>query len=134
MNHAWSWTSSDTARAAFGHAYATLTHGRAALKIMLTTYFGGSATICDTALALPVHGLHVDLVRAPEQLDAVVAGARPDLVLSLGVIDGRNVWRTDLNAILDRVEPVVASGRAGRARALLLAAAHADRSGAGDEP
>ena len=58
-----------------------------------------------------MHGLHVDLVRAPEQLDAVVAGARPDLVLSLGVIDGRNVWRADLDAILDRIEPVVASGR-----------------------
>jgi 5-methyltetrahydropteroyltriglutamate--homocysteine methyltransferase len=102
---------SDRARAAFGLAYATLTHDTAPLKIMLTTYFGALADNLPTALALPVHGLHVDLVRAPEQFDAVVAGARPGLVLSLGVIDGRNVWKTDLNAILDRVEPVVASGR-----------------------
>ena len=58
-----------------------------------------------------MHGLHVDLVRAPEQLDAVLAGACPDLVLSLGVIDGRNIWAADLNAILDRIEPIVASGR-----------------------
>jgi 5-methyltetrahydropteroyltriglutamate--homocysteine methyltransferase len=78
---------------------------------MLTTYFGALADNLPAALALPVHGLHVDLVRAPEQFDAVVAGARPDLVLSLGVIDGRNVWKSDLNTILDRVEPVVASGR-----------------------
>ena len=102
---------SDKARAAFSLAYATLTHDTAPLKIMLTTYFGALADNLPAALALPVHGLHVDLVRAPEQFDAVVAGARPDLVLSLGVIDGRNVWKTDLNAILDRVEPVVASGR-----------------------
>jgi 5-methyltetrahydropteroyltriglutamate--homocysteine methyltransferase len=101
---------SDTARAAFGDAYAALTSGSAP-KIMLTTYFGGLADNLPTVLALPVHGLHVDLVRAPEQLDAVVARARPELVLSLGVIDGRNVWATDLNAILDRIEPVVASGR-----------------------
>jgi 5-methyltetrahydropteroyltriglutamate--homocysteine methyltransferase len=102
---------SDTARTAFGDAYATLTNGSASPKIMLTTYFGSLADNLSTALALPVHGLHVDLVRAPEQLDAILAGARPDLILSLGVIDGRNVWAADLNAILDRIEPVVASGR-----------------------
>ena len=102
---------SDAARAACGDAYAALTNETPAPRIMLTTYFGSLADNLPTALALPVHGLHVDLVRAPEQLDAVVAGARTDLVLSLGVIDGRNIWATDLNAILDRLEPVVASGR-----------------------
>ncbi len=80
-------------------------------SLMLTTYFGALGDNLATALALPVHGLHVDLVRAPEQLEAVLAGARDDLVLSLGVIDGRNVWKADLNAILDRVEPIVAAGR-----------------------
>ena len=102
---------SDTARAAFGDAYTALASGTASPKIMLTTYFGSLADNLSTALALPVHGLHVDLVRAPEQLDAIIAGARADLVLSLGVIDGRNIWAADLNAILDRIEPVVASGR-----------------------
>ena len=103
---------SDTARTAFGDAYRVLTTGARSPRIMLTTYFGGLGDNLPTALALPVHGLHVDLVRAPEQIDAVLAGARPDLVLSLGIIDGRNVWGADLNAILDRIEPVVASGRA----------------------
>jgi 5-methyltetrahydropteroyltriglutamate--homocysteine methyltransferase len=102
---------SDTARAAFAEAYTALVKEIAPLKIMLTTYFGALGDNLATALALPVAGLHVDLVRAPEQLDAVVAGARPDLVLSLGVLDGRNVWKSDLKAILDRVEPIVASGR-----------------------
>jgi 5-methyltetrahydropteroyltriglutamate--homocysteine methyltransferase len=102
---------SDAARAAFGHAYDQLAKASPALRLMLTTYFGALADNLDTALVLPVHGLHIDLVRAPEQLDAVLAGARPDLVLSLGVIDGRNIWKADLNAILDRIQPVVASGR-----------------------
>jgi 5-methyltetrahydropteroyltriglutamate--homocysteine methyltransferase len=101
----------DAARAAFGRAYATLTSAVPALRFMLTTYFGALGDNLATALALPVHGLHVDLVRAPEQLSAVVAGARPDLTLSLGVIDGRNIWKADLNAILNRVEPIVAAGR-----------------------
>ena len=102
---------SDTARAAFGDAYAALTNGTASPRIMLTTYFGALGDNLFTALALPVHGLHIDLVRAPEQLDAVLVGARRDLVLSLGVIDGRNVWAADLNAILDRIERIVTSGR-----------------------
>ena len=78
---------------------------------MLTTYFGGLGDNLATALALPVAGLHVDLVRAPEQLEPVLNGARPDLVLSLGVIDGRNVWRADLAKILARLEPLLAGGR-----------------------
>jgi 5-methyltetrahydropteroyltriglutamate--homocysteine methyltransferase len=102
----------DTARAAFARAYAALVEAAPGLRLMLATYFGALGDNLATALALPVHGLHVDLVRAPEQLGAVVAGARPDLVLSLGVIDGRNIWKADLNAILDRIEPVVRAGRA----------------------
>jgi 5-methyltetrahydropteroyltriglutamate--homocysteine methyltransferase len=103
---------SDTDRAAFANAYATLTNSPASPKVMLTTYFGALGDNLSTALALPVHGLHLDLVRAPEQLnDVLLTGTRSDLVLSLGVIDGRNIWAADLSAILDRVESVVASGR-----------------------
>jgi len=52
----------------------------------------------QTALRLPVAGLHLDLVRGAAQLDDVLAKAPADLALSLGIIDGRNVWRTDLDA------------------------------------
>ncbi|MEJ2626634.1 MAG: 5-methyltetrahydropteroyltriglutamate--homocysteine S-methyltransferase, partial [Pseudolabrys sp.] len=78
------------------------------LKVMLATYFGGLGDNLDIALSLPVAGLHLDLVRAPQQLDEVLAKAPRGLVLSLGVIDGRNIWRADLPALLDRLEPVVA--------------------------
>ncbi|WP_354680711.1 5-methyltetrahydropteroyltriglutamate--homocysteine S-methyltransferase [Komagataeibacter sucrofermentans] len=101
----------DGADDAYARAYAELIRDVPAIRFMLTTYFGALGDNLATALGLPVHGLHVDLVRAPEQLADVVAGARPDLVLSLGVLDGRNVWKADLNAILDRVEPIVAAGR-----------------------
>jgi 5-methyltetrahydropteroyltriglutamate--homocysteine methyltransferase len=74
---------------------------------MLATYFGGLGSNRDTALALPVAGLHLDLVRAPEQIGDI-ADLPGDRVLSLGVIDGRNIWRADLSRILDRLEPVVA--------------------------
>jgi 5-methyltetrahydropteroyltriglutamate--homocysteine methyltransferase len=96
---------SPMARAAIRTAYWTLA-GTGGPKIMLASYFGALGDNLDTALGLPVAGLHVDLVRAPEQLDAVLRGGRADLVLSLGVVDGRNVWRTDLGAIVDRLERV----------------------------
>ena len=101
-------------RAAVGRAYAVLVRAAPGLKIILATYFGALTDNLPTVAALPIHGLHVDLVRAPEQLDYVAAIVRPDLVLSLGVIDGRNVWRTDLPALLDRLEPVVAARGAGK--------------------
>lgn len=68
-------------------------------KILLATYFGALGDNVDLACSLPVDGLHVDLVRAPEQLDAVLAKLG-DKTLSLGLIDGRNIWRTDLTRAL----------------------------------
>jgi 5-methyltetrahydropteroyltriglutamate--homocysteine methyltransferase len=94
-------------RAAFTRAYARL--ARSGPKLMLTTYFGGLEANLSLATALPVAGLHVDLVRAPEQLDAVLKAAPKDLLLSLGVIDGRNVWRADLDALLARIASIAAT-------------------------
>jgi 5-methyltetrahydropteroyltriglutamate--homocysteine methyltransferase len=98
----------DAARQALRKTYRALADTVPGLKIMLTTYFGRLGDNLDLALELPVAGLHLDLVRAPDQLAAVIDRARQDLVLSLGVINGRNIWRANLPAILDRLEPVVA--------------------------
>src|SRR5690606_34298324 len=94
----------DDWRAAFAQAYGALA-GKG-VSIMLNTYFGNLGDNLETALALPVDGLHVDLVRAPEQMTALAGRARADLVLSLGIIDGRNIWRADLERLLDLVEPL----------------------------
>ncbi|MBB5372249.1 5-methyltetrahydropteroyltriglutamate--homocysteine S-methyltransferase [Acidocella aromatica] len=96
----------DAARSALHGAYAALHEAAPGLRLMLTTYFGGLGENLATALALPVQGLHLDLVRAPEQLGAVLAKAPTGLVLSLGVIDGRNIWRADLAALLEKLEPL----------------------------
>lgn len=82
----------DNARAAYKQAYDELS---GALPIFLTTYFGGLKDNAELAFSLPVDGLHIDLVRAPEQLDAALDLAG-DKLLSLGVVDGRNIWRADL--------------------------------------
>jgi 5-methyltetrahydropteroyltriglutamate--homocysteine methyltransferase len=95
-------------RQALRVAYGMFAYALPKLKLMLATYFGALGDNLDTAIELPVAGLHLDLVRAPEQLDAVLDKAPRGLVLSLGVIDGRNIWRANLATLLDRLEPVVA--------------------------
>lgn len=70
------------------------------VRLLLTTYFGALDDNLGLAARLPVAGLHVDLVRGAGQLDAVLDRLPPYKVLSLGVIDGRNVWRTDPDAAL----------------------------------
>ena len=102
---------SEAEQRALRDAYGMIAYALPKLKIMLTSYFGGLGGNLATALALPVAGLHLDLVRAPDQLYEVLPKAPRGLVLSLGVIDGRNIWRADLDAILMRLESVV--GRRG---------------------
>jgi 5-methyltetrahydropteroyltriglutamate--homocysteine methyltransferase len=99
----------DDERAALRATYDAVATTVPDLKVMLTTYFGALGDNLRTALTLPVAGLHVDLVRVPEQLDTIVAQAPSELVLSLGVIDGRNIWRADLPAILQRIATAVAT-------------------------
>jgi 5-methyltetrahydropteroyltriglutamate--homocysteine methyltransferase len=96
---------SEAERAAYVRAYEQLAKRAGKLQLMVATYFAGIDDNMSTALALPVQGLHVDLVRAPQQLDALLAKWPKGRVLSAGLINGRNVWRADLEkqrALLDR--------------------------------
>lgn len=89
----------DAARAAFAHAYEFLAQVKRS-SILLATYFGALEDNLALAAALPVEGLHVDLVRAPEQLDEVLRALPQERVLSLGLVNGRNIWRTGLDNAL----------------------------------
>jgi len=93
-------------KAAYESVYNRLQY--APLKKLLTTYFGGLEDNLGLACGLPVDGLHVDLVRAPEQLLAIIDRLPTYKVLSVGVVNGRNIWRCDLNAVLDRLPEAVA--------------------------
>ncbi|ALK96118.1 5-methyltetrahydropteroyltriglutamate--homocysteine methyltransferase [Massilia sp. WF1] len=91
-------------RQAFASAYESLRESPA--KLLLATYFGTLQDNLDLACGLPVQGLHVDAVRGRAEVDEVVRRWPRDRVLSLGVIDGRNVWKTDLHATLEWLEPI----------------------------
>ncbi|MDN6875480.1 5-methyltetrahydropteroyltriglutamate--homocysteine S-methyltransferase [Pseudomonas citronellolis] len=73
------------------------------LKKLLATYFGGLEDNLGLAANLPVDGLHIDLVRAPEQFPSILDRLPAYKVVSLGLVNGRNVWRCDLEKALDVV-------------------------------
>ncbi|MET2848014.1 5-methyltetrahydropteroyltriglutamate--homocysteine S-methyltransferase [Vibrio owensii] len=79
---------------------------RSDVKVLLTTYFDSVSDTLNKIIELPVDGLHVDLSASPEQLDEVVTKLPEDWILSAGVVNGRNVWRTDLSKQLERLQPV----------------------------
>jgi 5-methyltetrahydropteroyltriglutamate--homocysteine methyltransferase len=94
------------AREAYRRAYDRLTFSSKRPRLLLATYFGALGPNLDQALRLGCEAVHVDLVRAPEQLEPLLAQIGPRMILSVGVVDGRNVWRTDL----DRARALVATG------------------------
>jgi 5-methyltetrahydropteroyltriglutamate--homocysteine methyltransferase len=89
---------SEAWQAAFKHAYTSL--AAASPNILLTSYFGKYAENLYTVLNLPIAGIHLDLIRGGNDLPAFLDSAPPALHLSLGVVDGRNVWRNDLEKSL----------------------------------
>src|SRR6266571_2810544 len=74
-------------------------------RILLATYFESVAEHAAMLKSLPVSGIHLDLVRGPGQLATFLDGYPESKVLSLGVVDGRNIWRADLDAALAALEP-----------------------------
>ncbi|MCH2038532.1 MAG: 5-methyltetrahydropteroyltriglutamate--homocysteine S-methyltransferase, partial [Rickettsiales bacterium] len=82
--------------------------------LMLATYFGALEDNLDVALSLPTDGIHIDLVRAPEQLDDVIAKIDDSKWLSVGVVDGRNIWKNNIKEsakIVERAANALAPNR-----------------------
>ena len=100
-------------QAAFRTAYETLKIGRMfsgkhhhRIKLLLATYFGRLGDNLPLVCSLPVHGVHIDTFHAGQEIDALLAQLPAERVVSLGVINGRNVWRSNLNGLLHWLEPL----------------------------
>lgn len=94
-------------KAAFKPTYEKLASlGDKIPKLVFSTYFGD---IVHNLEAVPkdIYAVHVDLVRNPEQLDAVIGALGPKTILSAGVVDGRNIWKTNLKRAIETVETAI---------------------------
>lgn len=92
---------------AFERAYSALARAARGMSICLATYFGSLRENLDLALRLPVASVHLDLVRGPEQLKDALARVPADKSLSLGVVNGRNIWRSKFSDVLPDLEEAV---------------------------
>jgi len=75
--------------------YRRIARAGTGLKILLATYFEGLRDNADLALSLPIDALHIDLVRDSTQLETLLTKVPEHLILSLGLVDGRNIWKND---------------------------------------
>ncbi|SPZ55453.1 5-methyltetrahydropteroyltriglutamate--homocysteine methyltransferase [Serratia quinivorans] len=91
---------------AFKPAYDAL---QGQVKLLLTTYFDSVGHNLDTLRELPVQGLHVDLVGGHDDIEVLNKALPKEWLLSLGVINGRNVWRADLSSWFERLQLLVGS-------------------------
>ncbi len=91
-------------QAIFQQTYTRLSAVSSSLRLLLATYFGDPGPSLPMLLHLPVAAVHLDLVRAPEQLEQALANAPSTLTLSLGIVDGRNIWRTEFERALALIE------------------------------
>lgn len=98
----------DNAIQAYKKAYNLLKKGLPKLKLFLATYFEGIDANLDLATGLGADVLHIDLVRAPQQLDAVLAKLPAETALSLGVVEGRNIWKNDFESSAAIINKAVA--------------------------
>ncbi|MBE9584654.1 5-methyltetrahydropteroyltriglutamate--homocysteine S-methyltransferase [Mucilaginibacter sp. JRF] len=94
---------------AIEYAYKWISNRVSGVNILVATYFDALLDNTSLAVNLPVAALHVDLVRAPQQLDAVLAQLPERLKLSLGVVDGRNIWKNDYKTSLELIEKATAA-------------------------
>ncbi|MBN2315237.1 MAG: 5-methyltetrahydropteroyltriglutamate--homocysteine S-methyltransferase, partial [Sedimentisphaerales bacterium] len=92
---------------AFAKAYRVLLGNQNALKICLATYFGSISDKIQQLVDIPFDAIHLDLVSAPDQLDEALDYIREPMMLSLGIVNGRNIWKTNLTPSLCTVDKAV---------------------------
>ncbi|HTJ50803.1 MAG TPA: 5-methyltetrahydropteroyltriglutamate--homocysteine S-methyltransferase [Cyclobacteriaceae bacterium] len=95
---------SEKERSAFAYVYSEIKREFPSLKTIIATYFEGLKDNAMLATSLPVCALHVDLVRCPEQLDSIIDLLPERMTLSLGLIDGRNIWKNNYAKSLKVIE------------------------------
>ncbi|MDN3583039.1 5-methyltetrahydropteroyltriglutamate--homocysteine S-methyltransferase [Mucilaginibacter flavus] len=95
-------------KAAFAYAYTEISKNCPGIKVLLTSYFESLHENTELAVTLPVSAIHVDLVRAPDQLYKVLTILPASISLSLGVVDGRNIWKNDYVRSLSHIKKAIA--------------------------
>jgi len=100
---------SDSIKSAYQNAYRRLTELPNRPQIMLAAYFDSLGENFDLAFSLPVEGIHLDLVSGADQWEIINSKFTAGKTLSLGIVDGHNIWRTDLDRVVSDLQRTTAS-------------------------
>ncbi len=92
---------------AFLKTYSYLEKNCPAIKILIATYFEGLDENYSMAISLPVSALHIDLVKRPDQLNNILLNFPKGRILSLGLIDGRNIWKNNFKKSLNLIQKAI---------------------------
>ncbi|CAA3708464.1 5-methyltetrahydropteroyltriglutamate--homocysteine methyltransferase [Candidatus Portiera aleyrodidarum] len=90
----------------FELAYKKISKTIKKLKLMIATYFGGIGKNIDLVLSLPIKNIHLDLVRAPKEIDFIIKNFPNNKILSIGIINGRNIWKANLKNNLKKLKSI----------------------------
>ncbi|MFT4175858.1 MAG: 5-methyltetrahydropteroyltriglutamate--homocysteine S-methyltransferase [Luteolibacter sp.] len=93
---------------ALTETYSRLKKAAGSAKLIVASYFGELRDNLPLFLSLPVDALHHDAVRGADEVEKITAAFPANKVLSLGIVDGRNVWKNDYSASLDLLRPALA--------------------------
>ena len=96
----------DTTTAAYTRAYESISSSAQDVSILLATYFGKLGSHLEVALNLPVQGIHLDLTTGSSDVEKAISNMPSTMKLSAGVVDGRNIWKSNLSQTLDRLEAI----------------------------
>lgn len=91
----------------FEYAYIEIHKQFPYINKLLTTYFDGIKDNLQLAYKLPIQALHIDLVRCPQQLEEILGNIPGNIILSLGIVDGRNIWKNDFENSLEMIHKAV---------------------------
>lgn len=96
-------------KAMYEKAYSALAKAAPSVKFLLASYFGRYGSNFDFVVDLPIHAIHVDTVRAPAELEIILKRVQSKkLSVSVGVVNGRNVWKANLASAIETVKKAVA--------------------------
>ncbi len=93
---------------AFQTAYSRIKENFPEINVLVATYFEGLRDNLELVTGLPVDAIHLDLVKAPEQLEQIMNLIGEDKILSLGIVDGRNIWKNNFENSLKLINNAIA--------------------------
>ena len=93
---------------AFKTAYSRIKENFPEINVLVATYFEGLRDNLELVTGLPVDAIHLDLVKAPEQLEQIMNLIGEDKILSLGIVDGRNIWKNNFENSLKLINNAIA--------------------------